>query len=306
MQFSIYQESRRGARRSNQDRLAYCYSKNALLMLVADGMGGHLHGEIAAQTAVQFITQTFRREAKPALSNPAQFLRRSMSGAHQAIIARAARSGLPEAPRTTCVACVVQDGAACWAHAGDSRLYHIRDGRILAQTKDHTRVQQLVDQGRIREEAVAAHPERNQVFSCLGSARTPQVDLSEAVELRASDILMLCSDGLWSPLSSKTISSAVLKSGIMRAVPELLDEAERRAGRECDNLSVIAVDWEEDTHTARPEQVPTGGTPPYSAAPAPRERGAADAQGGYLSDDDIERAIERIHNAIKGHSNGKT
>lgn len=244
MQFSIYQESRRGARRSNQDRIAYCYSKEALLMLVADGMGGHLHGERAARIAVQFITEAFAREAKPTLSDPVRFLRGSITGAHRVIIRNADEDALPEAPRTTCVACVVQGGAACWAHAGDSRLYHIRDGRILAQTKDHSRVQQLIDQGRIREQAFAAHPERNRIFNCLGSAKAPQVDLSEAVRLRTGDTLILCSDGLWGPLSSKIIGGAVQRRGIMQAVPELLDEAERRAGRECDNLSAIAVTWE--------------------------------------------------------------
>lgn len=244
MQFSIYQESRRGARRTNQDRIAYCYSKDALLMLVADGMGGHLNGEMAARVAVQFITDAFRREVMPALSDPVLFLRRSMTGAHEAIIEHAAKREMQEAPRTTCVACVVQDGAACWAHAGDSRLYHIRDGIILAQTKDHSRVQQLIDQGRVREEAYGAHPERNLIFSCLGSARAPRVDSSAAVRLHAGDTLILCSDGLWSPLSSRIIGSAVQNKGIMQAVPKLLDEAERRAGRECDNLSVIAVTWE--------------------------------------------------------------
>jgi len=244
MQFSIYEESRRGARRSNQDRIAYCYSRDALLMLVADGMGGHLHGEVAAQIAMQFITETFRREAKPALADPALFLRRAITGAHHAIIEHAAAGGLAEAPRTTCVACVIQENAACWAHAGDSRLYHIRDGRILAQTKDHSRVQQLIDQGRIREEAFAAHPERNRIFNCLGSHRPPQVELSEKTRLHTGDSLILCSDGLWGPLSGKIISGALQKSSIMEAVPELLDEAERRAGRECDNLSVIGVTWE--------------------------------------------------------------
>jgi len=243
MQFSIYQESRRGSRRSNQDRIAYCHSRDALLMLVADGMGGHLHGEVAAQITMQLITEAFRREARPALSDPPSFLRRAITGAHHAIIEHSS-GGLAEAPRTTCVACVVQDNAACWAHAGDSRLYHIRDGRIVARTKDHSRVQQLIDQGRIREEAFAAHPERNRILNCLGSAKPPQVDLSGTVQLDAGDTLILCSDGLWSPLSPKIISSALQKNGIMQAIPELLDEAERRAGRECDNLSVIALTWE--------------------------------------------------------------
>ena len=306
MQFSIYQESRRGARKSNQDRIAYCYSRDALLMLVADGMGGHLHGEMAAQIAVQFITEAFRREAKPGLPDPRSFLRQAISGAHRAIIQNADDNGLAEAPRTTCVACVVQDNAACWAHAGDSRLYHIRAGMILAQTKDHSLVQQLIDRRRIREEAVAAHPERNRIFNCLGSARPPRVDLSEATRLNAGDTLILCSDGLWNSLSARIISSAVLKNGIMQAVPELLDEAERRAGRECDNLSAIAVTWEEQSPVARPDQVPVQGTPPASVAKPPQEPGAAETLNGYLSDEEIERAIARIRSAINRQTNDKT
>jgi serine/threonine protein phosphatase PrpC len=244
MQFSIYQDSRRGSRKTNQDRIAYCYSKDALLMLVADGMGGHLHGEVAAQVATQFITDMFRREAKPALSDPIQFLRRAIAGAHFAIVEHAAGARLAEAPRTTCVVCAVQDNRACWAHAGDSRLYHIRKGRIAAQTKDHSRVQQLIDQGRVREEAFGAHPERNRIFSCLGSSAPPQVDVSAPTRLESGDTLLLCSDGLWGPLSGKMICAALQAGDIMQSVPRLLDEAERRAGRECDNLSVIALGWE--------------------------------------------------------------
>jgi len=244
MQFSIYQDSRRGSRKSNQDRIAHCYSKDALLLLVADGMGGHLHGEVAAQVATEFITEAFRREARPALPDPARFLSRAIKGAHEAIIAHAAEARLAQAPRTTCVVCVVQDNIACWAHAGDSRLYHIRKGRIAAQTKDHSRVQQLIDEGRVREEAFGAHPERNRIYSCLGSDAPPRVEVSQPVRLESGDTLMLCSDGLWGPLSGKIICAALQQGAIMRATPQLMDEAERRAGRECDNLSVIAVSWE--------------------------------------------------------------
>ena len=306
MQFAIYQESRRGARRSNQDRIAYCYSRNALLMLVADGMGGHLHGELAAEITAQFITAAFRREARPRLSDPRSFLRQALSGAHRAIMRKADEGGLAEAPRTTCVACIVQDGAACWAHAGDSRLYHIRDGTILAQTKDHSLVQQLVDCGRVREEAVAAHPERNRIFNCLGSARPPRVDLSESTPLNAGDTLILCSDGLWGPLSGKTISSAVLKVGIMQAVPDLLDDAERRAGRECDNLSAVAVTWGGHSPAARPMNLPAHARPMDSVTMLPPRPGAAETHNDYLSDDGIEHAIARINSAIKGQTHDKT
>jgi len=298
MQFSIYQESRRGARKSNQDRVAYCYSRDALLMLVADGMGGHPRGELAAQIAAQCITEAFRRAARPRLANPRTFLREAFAGAHHAIIRNAEDSGLPESPRTTCVACIVQDGAACWAHAGDSRLYHIRDGRILAQTKDHSLVQQLIDTGRIRKDAAAAHPERSRIFSCLGSERAPRVDLSQETPLEPLDTLILCSDGLWGPLSGRIICSAVQKLGIMQAVPELLDDAEQRAGRDCDNLSVVALTWEGDSQPVGTDQAASPKMSPASADLLPRA-----AQDAYLSDEEIERAIAEIRNAIKRQTN---
>lgn len=302
MQFSIFQESRRGARKSNQDRVAYCYSRNALLMLVADGMGGHLHGELAAEIAARFITREFRREARPRLRDPAAFLQQALSGAHRAIVQRAEDDGLAEVPRTTCVACVVQDGAAHWAHAGDSRLYHLRDGGILAQTRDHSLVQQLVDSGRMRAEAAPAHPERNRIYNCLGSARPPRVDLSESTQMQTGDVLLLCSDGLWGPLSAKLIGGAVQKAGIMQAVPELLDQAERRSGRECDNLTAIAMSWEEPAAPA-PAVSAESARALADTVPIPV---AAASEGEYLSDEEIERAIARIRSTIKRQSDDKT
>lgn len=168
MKFTIFQESRIGKRKANQDRTAYSYSRDALMMVVADGMGGHLHGEIAAQISVQFITEAFQRSAAPALVNPVFFLSRALTNAHNAIVDYAFDKQLPEAPRTTVVACVVQEGFAYWAHAGDSRLYVLRRGRIAAQTRDHSRVQLMMDQGLLDAEGAAHHPGRNRIYSCLG------------------------------------------------------------------------------------------------------------------------------------------
>ena len=193
MKFSIYQESRQGPRKSNQDRVAYCYSRDSLCMVIADGMGGHLHGEVAAQIATQFIAEAFQREAQPRIADPFKFLLDSITNAHHAIVDYANVRSLLETPRTTCVACIIQDGLAHWAHVGDSRLYLIRNGRVEAQTKDHSRVQILVDAGRVREEAVAAHPDRNKIFNCLGQMGPPKVDLSRRVALRHGDVILLCS-----------------------------------------------------------------------------------------------------------------
>jgi len=130
MKFAIYQESRQGPRKSNQDRVVYCYTRDALCMIIADGMGGHLHGEVAAQIATQFIGEAFQRAAQPRLADPFKFLLESITNAHHAIVDYANVRSLLETPRTTVVACVVQEGLAHWAHVGDSRLYLIRNGRV--------------------------------------------------------------------------------------------------------------------------------------------------------------------------------
>ncbi len=304
MKFAIYQESRQGPRKSNQDRVVYCYSRDALCMVIADGMGGHLHGEVAAQIATQFVAEAFQRAAKPRLADPFKFLLDSITNAHHAIVDYANVRSLLETPRTTCVACIVQDGLAHWAHVGDSRLYLIRNGRVEAQTKDHSRVQILVDAGRVREEAVAAHPDRNKIFNCLGQMTPPKVDLSRRVALRHGDVIMLCTDGLWGPIHSKHICEELLRSDLMQAIPKLLDLAEVRAGKDGDNASVVAMTWYEEALTGGKEWISTVSMDPTDVRSTVEQFGRSKPppQAGYLTDDEIERAIEEIRNAIQKHS----
>jgi serine/threonine protein phosphatase PrpC len=304
MKFSIYQESRQGPRKSNQDRVAYCYSRDALCMVIADGMGGHLHGEVAAQIASQFIAEAFQRNAQPRLADPLKFLLESITNAHHAIVDYANVRSLLETPRTTCVACIVQDGLAHWAHVGDSRLYLVRNGRVEGQTKDHSRVQILVDAGRVREEAVAAHPDRNKIFNCLGQMGPPKVDLSRRTALRHGDVILLCTDGLWGPLTSRHICEELLRADVMQAVPKLLDMAEVRAGREGDNASVVAMTWFDETESAGKDGISTVSMDPTDIKTTVERFGksAPQTSGGYLTDDEIKRAIDEIRNAIQKHS----
>jgi serine/threonine protein phosphatase PrpC len=304
MRFSIYQDSRQGPRKMNQDRIAHVYTRDSLALVVADGMGGHLHGEVAAQIATQFIVEAFEREANPRLGDPFRFLLTSITNAHHSIIDYANQRNLLETPRTTCVACVVQDGIAHWAHVGDSRLYHIREGRVENQTKDHSRVQILVNAGRIREEAVASHPDRNKIFNCLGQMSVPKVDLSRRVGLNHGDTLILCTDGFWGALNSKLICEELLRSEIMVAMPKLMNIAEARAGREGDNLSVIAMKWMSELADEAPSSISTMAMHEreYRSTVQQFHKTAPPAAPGYLTDDEIERAIEEIRLAIKKHS----
>lgn len=303
MKFSVFQESRIGKRRNNQDRLAYSYSRDALLLVIADGMGGHLHGEVAAQIAVQYITETFQAEAAPRIIDPTQFLSRSLTYAHYAILDYASDRLLPEAPRTTCVACVVQGGRAFWAHSGDSRLYLIREGRIEARTRDHSRVQMMVDEGLISENDAASHPARNRVFSCLGGTHMPHIDHSPRTALQAGDVIVLATDGAWSPLRSEGLLAGLASGNIMEAVPGWLDTAERLAGDDCDNLSMIAMRWEDDCIDDPSTHISTLTMPLDSFTTQmegfSREGGSA---SGDLTDEEIERAIAEIQSAIRKYS----
>jgi len=273
------------------------------LMVVADGMGGHLHGEVASQIAVQLLTEAFQREARPILPDPSAFLQKSILDAHFALGDYAKARNLIESPRTTCVACIVQDSVAYWAHAGDSRLYHVREGRIHAQTRDHSRVQMLVDQGRVREEAVHAHPDRNKIFNCVGASARPQVELSRPSPLREDDTLILCTDGLWGPLTGRLITATLMKSGLMKAIPDLLDLAELRAGADSDNLSVVAMTWAGTHQKTLVGEVSTRKLAPHGVSTQLGDFGKADDSD--LTDEEIEHAIQEIRAAIRKHTSQK-
>lgn len=305
MKFTIFQESRPGKRPTNEDRIAYCYSRDALLMVVADGMGGHLHGEVAAQIAVQYITERFQREAHPKLPDPFLFLSGALANSHHAILDYAADRFLPEAPRTTCVACIVQDSIAYWAHAGDSRLYALRAGRIIGETRDHSRVQRMVDDGLLAAEEAARHPARNRIFSCLGGAHAPQIDYSKKTPLMTGDVVLLCTDGVWGPLTRDLIGRTLASGNVIQAVPALMNQAEARGGAEADNLSAIAIRWEENYAEDTLGGVSTK-TMPIDSFTTQMEAFATARKGAQplpnLSDEDIERAIQEINAAIRKYS----
>jgi serine/threonine protein phosphatase PrpC len=244
MKFAIFQESRIGKRKVNQDRMNYSFTRDALLMVVADGMGGHLHGEVAAQITVQTITETFKNLARTTLSDPFLFLSRTLSQSHLAINKHAGENGLADAPRTTCIVCIIQNNIAYWAHVGDSRLYAIRDGQVLAQTRDHSHVKLLIEQGLIDEAAAAVHPSRNLVYSCLGGPNPPEIEFSRKTQLQSGDVIALCTDGAWAPFIDDTLVRTLATCTPMDAVPRLLDQAEKNAGSHCDNLTLMAMQWE--------------------------------------------------------------
>lgn len=292
MKFAHAQATRIGGRANNEDRVGFWQTPGAALMAVADGLGGHLHGEIAAEMAVELFGAVFRREAQPLLADPAAFLARAMAASHAAILREAQRLDLPETPRTALVACVVQDGHAWWMHIGDCRLYLVREGRIVSRTRDHTVVQRLIDEGRIREEAIASHPERNRLLQCLGGHLEPAPDATQRVRLTKGDVLLLCSDGFWGSLTQRQMLQALLARSVEEAIAELAELAETRGGPLGDNVSALAMTWDEDG--LEPSD-------PASEATVVQDFTATDLDFMRMSDEDIEKAIEEIRAALRRH-----
>ncbi|MCO5108407.1 MAG: serine/threonine-protein phosphatase [Burkholderiaceae bacterium] len=294
MRFSIYQDSLIGARASNQDRMGYCYTRDCLLMLVADGMGGHMRGEVAAHLALQVAASTFQEDARPTLADPPAFLDRALRRAHREILRYQDMHGLPESPRTTIVACVVQQGRAWWAHAGDSRLYLLRGGRVMLRTRDHSKVQNLIDLGMIDERDSATHPERNKVLNCLGSPFEPTIELGGDVALQPGDTLMLCSDGVWSALPEDDLIEPLTAGSVMTGVPRLVQQAVGHAGPMADNATALAMTWEAEGVGLSSDDVPDGAITTTIAVGLIDETAPGDA----MTEDEIERTIREIREAI--------
>ncbi|MCH2218822.1 MAG: protein phosphatase 2C domain-containing protein [Dechloromonas sp.] len=302
MRFTIYQESRIGGRANNEDRTTYCYSRDALLMVVADGMGGHHYGEIAAQIAVQTLADAFQREARPLLADPFRFLLKGMTNAHHAILDYTARHKLSDTPRTTCVACVVQDNVAYWAHAGDSRLFLMRDGRVMAQTKDHSRIRLLIEEGMITEAQAAFHPDRNKIYSCLGSPTPPEIEFSRKTPLNHGDILVLCTDGLWGEISGDMMAVALKGTNLLQTIPMILNQADAKGGPHRDNLSVVAVRWEDAYVEEASSSISTQTMTQDEVTTRLEEFGRNPAYKSELSEVEIEDAIEEIRAAIEKYN----
>ena len=303
MRFSVYQESHIGGRKVNQDRMGYSFTRDALLLLVADGMGGHIKGEVAATIAMQTIGILFRQKATPYVKKPERFLEDSFLAAHHEILRYRTQHQLSETPRTTVVACLIQNGSAYWAHCGDSRLYWMRHGQILARTRDHSRIETLIAQGKVDPSERDTHPDRNKLFNCLGASNLPIVEISRRAALQAGDVMLLCSDGLWSMLPDHLLAQQLNDNTIVRAVPELIATATGIAGKHSDNVTALAMMWEgnnslQDAATITTNTLPVGMVTTTILAPSADDMRTLDA----FDDDEIEKAIEEIRDAIQNSS----
>jgi len=206
MQIEYAKVSALGDRKDNQDRAAVVASDDAALMLVFDGMGGHSDGARAAETGLKVVQDLFMAATQP-IFDPQGFLYGALARAHDEVVQIGQDVAVDFRPRATCALCLVQEGGAFWAHIGDSRIYQVRDGHVLTRSRDHSHVEVLIQEGAITEEEAQDHPMRNFVECCIGGdAPVPDMSITHRIGLLPGDVLLACSDGLWSGLTDNDMA----------------------------------------------------------------------------------------------------
>ncbi len=245
MQIETADVSLIGHREENQDRVAIASDEQAVLLAVIDGMGGHAEGARAAETALATLLEAFWQMPHPVF-DPLGFMHLSLGRAHEEVVKLGAGLGMEARPRATCALCLVQDGAAYWAHVGDSRIYQLRQQHVIERTRDHSHVEVLLREGLITEAEVQGHPMRNYVECCLGGdAVLPEMTISTRRRLKSGDMLVLCTDGMWANLKDQDFVRFAQASGktLRESLTDLGHQAVEASAPYSDNTTAAALRW---------------------------------------------------------------
>ncbi|WP_457674880.1 PP2C family protein-serine/threonine phosphatase [Thiolapillus sp.] len=225
--------SLQGDRPNNQDRCGIFFKEGSCLMVLADGLGGHPKGEVAAQIVLNVCEQLFARTPSP-ITAPRLFFHHCVTRAHE-FINQYGQSQRPAiAPRSTVVMALLQEGQCHWSYAGDSRFYLLRDGQLYLQSTDHS-VPQRDSNG---------SPTSNRALTrCVGGIRSAPMPATEPpVQLRPDDVLLLCSDGLWGQLPQQQLVDTLCNVfPLSKALQMLGTAAEQNAASTSDNISAVSV-----------------------------------------------------------------
>jgi len=242
VQFETAKVSLKGHRAENQDRVEVVIQGPSALLIVVDGMGGHAEGAKASEVTIDCIAKRFRAVGQPVL-DPQGFLISALAAAHDAVVKLGTGIALEQRPRATCAVCLVQDDNAYCAHIGDSRIYQLSGGDVVHRTRDHSHVELLLHEGVIEEREVNSHPMRNYVECCLGGDEPlPDMSIAARRRLAAGDVIMLCSDGLWTGLRDDALQALTRSDAKLGEVLERLAEQSVQANAPgSDNTSAAAL-----------------------------------------------------------------
>jgi protein phosphatase len=231
-------------RSNNEDSYLYWepesaaeFNRKGRLAVVADGMGGYEGGQEASRLAVETVRHKYECEFN---GDPQQTLSAAFQSAHDSIQRYALDHPQFHGMGTTCTALAIIDHDLYFAHIGDSRLYLVREGVLTRLTRDHSYVGRLVENGIVRSEDAESHPQRHILTAALGSGRdiVPHVP-EQPIELEESDVLILCTDGLWSLVPERDLAQVAQTNPPAEACAKLVRTALERGGP--DNITVLVL-----------------------------------------------------------------
>lgn len=230
-----------GDRKEQQDRVnlfAHPNRAGMMMAVLADGMGGHSGGAMAAEQVLIKAQQNFEGYS-PASETPQELLAGVVREAH--VVIRLTRFTSEQDPHSTAVVLLLQPGRIDWVHCGDSRLYHFSGTETLSRSPDHSLVGELQRKGKLDEEGTLTHPQRNVLLSCLGGDREPRTDFGTLAPLRIGDSFLLCSDGLWTYFSNDELAQTIAGNSAREAARMLIRQARERADGAGDNISLSII-----------------------------------------------------------------
>jgi len=224
------------------------------LFCVADGMGGHLAGDVASKLASEKFLENYKANRKKKLSIP-EAMELAIRKANQAILKKAENDPMKRGMGTTFSAIVIHDRLAHVIHIGDSRIYFIRDNRLRRLTTDHTFVEKLVENGRISVEEAREHPQKNVLYMSLGAREGFFPEIIKEIQLQDGDAVVLCSDGLSNMIHEEELKETVLSMLPQDAVEELVDRANRNGGTDNITLQVVRIGSIESLEKTKPVKI---------------------------------------------------
>ncbi len=242
VKYDLAEVSLPGDRKYNQDRTLYLQHEEQIFLAVADGMGGHVRGDLAAQWAIDMLGAIFKKNGGAPISDPQAFLKQCCQLAHQNIEVKGAREKMPDLPRSTLVIALIVGDQACWAHIGDSRIYWLRGEQMKLRSIDHSPIEMLFQKGAITEGQKKTHPDRNLVSKSIGGNNNkPKATVSELKTLEPGDTLLLCTDGLWDALDEDYFNLFWSKNlPTSKALVQLATYATLSNFPSSDNVSAVA------------------------------------------------------------------
>ena len=254
MKITYFGKSDKGRLRKTNEDYFSCLkiSGNEYLFVVADGMGGHQAGDVASKLGTLTFIRIYKelRENKTAMP---EALAVAITRANETILEKASADLRKRGMGTTFSAVAVSNMKGYIVHVGDSRIYIVRNNKILRLTTDHTFVEKMVEEGRLTEEEARDHPQKNILYMSLGARQSFAPEISESFDLKEGDVFVICSDGLNNMVTDSRIKEEVLSNSPKKAVEKLIKLANTNGG--VDNITLVVFRLDERQASEKTEPI---------------------------------------------------